>query len=267
MFFSLCFIFTFLASSSVAFAQASETVILDGPVKVLTSADRNIFPESWRSSRINAQAVSLVDGEIERSKTILTAAFKKYPTDILAANLDAVYVLHRLKYFGISASGTNSKNRIYLANRGIHAGFTDIWIEGVLHAEFSSILLRNFSHHLDTDAWKATNKTGFEYGSGGVQAIRNGRARKKFDTQLHGAGFLFEYARSSLENDFNSIAEQLFIGDPRFWTIVNKHDGIHRKTKLVTGFYQKIDPSFDQTFFESIVSTFDAEQTDEPEPE
>ena len=259
-----CMLFTFLGLLIAVGAHASETVIHEGPVKIATSADQSILPRSWQSARINAQAESLADGKVERTKTILAAAFKKYPRDILAANLDAVYVLHRLKFFGISQSGTNSRTRVYLANRGPAAGFTDTWVEGVFHAEFSSILLRNFSRHLDRDAWKAINRNGFEYGSGGVQAVRDGMARTTFDEQLHDAGFLYEYAQSSLENDFNSIAKQLFIGNPRFWSVVNEHVGIRKKTKLVVDFYQQIDHSFDMAFFKSLTSTFDAEQSDAP---
>ena len=260
-----CLLFILLALMGTVCVQASETVIHVGPVKIATSADRNIFPDRWQSSRIDAQAEPLTDRETERSKTILVAAFKKYPREILVANLDAVYVLHRLKFFGISAGGTNSKSRIYLANRGVSAGFTDTWVEGVFHAEFSSILLRNFSRHLDTDAWKAINRSGFEYGTSGVQAIRNGMAVKRFDAQLHDTGFLFEYAQSSLENDFNSIAEQLFTGDPRFWAVVRKHGGIRRKTELVVRFYQQLDPLFSRAYFESMTVRFDAEQSDAPE--
>jgi len=254
-----------VASLCAACAQASETVIHDGPVRIATSADRNIFPRSWQSTRINARAESLADEETERSRTILTAAFKKYPAEILVAQLDAVYVLHRLRYFGISASGTNSRNRIYLANRGVAHRFTDARIEGTFHAEFSSILLRNFPRHLDTDAWKAINRMGFEYGSSGVEAVRNRMARKHFDAKLHAAGFLHQYAQSTLENDFNSIAEQLFLGNPRFWVVVNQHECLRRKTQLVIHFYQQIDPSFDTGFFQSIARAFDTEQTDEHE--
>ena len=258
MFRSSCLSGIVIATLCTPGARGSETVLLKGPVRIATSADRNIFAESWRSTRINARAESLTAQETERSKRILTAAFDKYPPSILTANLEAVYVLHRLRYFGISASGTNSRNRIYLANRGVAHRFTDVWVEGTFHAEFSSILLRNYARHFNVDTWKAINSVGFKYGSSGVEAVRNGMAGKHFDAELHADGFLYEYAQSSFENDFNSIAEQIFLGTRDFWLAVNRHDRLHRKTRLVIHFYRQIDPSFNRLFFDSIAREVDA---------
>jgi len=235
-------------------------VIQEGPVKIDTSSNRGIFPKSWLSANINAEAEVLKETEIDRSKEILNKAMKKYPKDLLASNLDAIYVVHRLKYKGISASGTNSRRNVYVANRGSREGFTDSWIEGTFHAEFSSILLRNFPQHLDKDAWKKANVAPFKYGKSGVQAVKQKKSRKVFDASLHTEGFLFEYAKSTLENDFNSIAEQLFLGNGRFWSVVDKHQRIEEKTNLLVAFFHKIDTLFSKSFFVSLAEADSAEQ-------
>jgi len=247
----------YLASPRI---DAAETVIQEGPVKIASSEDRTIFPESWRSGRINAKAKLLKDREVDRSKGILNYAMKKYPKHVLAANIDSIYVLHSLEYSGIGASGTNSRDRIYIANRGSREGFTDCWLEGTFHEEFSSILLRNFPQYLNKDTWEAINDVAFKYGSSGVQAVRQGKARTRFDATLHPKGFLYEYAKSTLENDFNTIAEQSFLGDSRFWSVVSKYQRIRKKTDLVVEFYHKIDPSFNRSFFESLGNTCNAEK-------
>ena len=241
--------------SNAAFAQLDATTILDEPVKVSTSAERDIFPKSWQTTRVNAHADPLADGEIERSKTITARAFKKYPARVLKSNVDAVYVVQRLGYFGITASGTNSNDTIYLANRGSKNGFTEDWIERVFHSELSSILLRNFPQYLDEDAWKAINEPSFKYGATGVRAIQTGKAKTVYDANLQKKGFLYEYAQSTLENDFNSIAENLFVKCGKFRLLESEHDRIRKKTKLVMEFYQKIDRSFDSEFFELITNS------------
>ncbi|MEL7496479.1 MAG: hypothetical protein AAFN77_02635 [Planctomycetota bacterium] len=231
------------------------TTVLDEPVKVSRSAEKEIFPKSWRTSRINANADPIDSEEVERTKQILNSAFNKYPKKVLSANLKTVFILRRLRFFGVSASGTNSTDCVYMANRGVEAGFDDAWVEGVFHAEFSSILLRNFRGQFDQEVWQKINKAGFQYGGNGVEAIRNGAASKNFDPALYEQGFLYEYAQSSLENDFNSIAQQLFTGNPEFWKIVKAHSAISQKVDLAIGFYQKIDPTFDREYFESLAKT------------
>ena len=239
-------------SFSWARVGAEETVIQQKPVRLITSSERNIFPESWLSAEIDAKAEALRKDEIKRSRKILNSAIKKYRGRVLADNLDTVYVLHRLKYYGISVSGTNSWPNVYIANRGSREGFTDQWVETTFHEEFSSILLRNFPGYLAREAWEKANGESFRYGESGVQAVKDGTAGQRFDAPYHAEGFLYEYAKSTLENDLNSIAGQLFIGDPLFWQVVDKYPRMAEKTELVISFYNKIHPGFDKRSFRSL---------------
>ncbi len=176
-----------LTSPWIAVAQ---TVILESPVRVVTSSDRSIFPESWLSPDINAEAEVLQESQIEPSRRVLYKVMKKYPGHILARNLETIYVLHRLKYKGISASGTNSRRNVYVVNRGSRERYTDAWIERTFHAEFSSKLLRNFPQYLDNDVWKKANVESFKYGVSGVKSVKQKKALKMFDPSLHAEGFL-----------------------------------------------------------------------------
>ena len=216
---------------------------------MITSSEPSIFPQAWLSRRINAESESLHKSEVQRSRKILKKAVSKYPDRVLDSNLKVIYVLHKLKYCGINASGTNSKSNVYVVNRGSHQGYTDSWIEGTFHAEFSSILLRNSPQHLDKLAWKKQNLQPFKYGMSGVQAVKLGKSRQELDRSFHVKGFLHQYATSTVENDFNSIAEQLFLGNPRLWTAARKHQRINNKMMLVIAFYHKIDPRFSKSFF------------------
>ena len=233
----------------------------ESPVKIVTSSSQGIFPESWLSADICAEAEVLHESEVERSKKILIKAMKKYPKRVLTNNLKTIYVLHTLKYSGISAGGTNSRIDVYIANRGIREGFTDSWIETTFHSEFSSILLRNFPQHLDNDAWRKANMESFKYGGSGVQAVKQNKSQQVFDASLHTEGFLYEYAKSTFEDDFNSIAEQLFLGNDCFWSVVDKFQRIKEKTDLVIAFYHKIDPGFSRSFFVSLAKANNGEQS------
>ena len=53
----------------------------------------------------------------------------KYPTDVLKENLESIYIVQKLNFCGVSAAGTNSRNKIYLANNGLSGGYTNDFIE------------------------------------------------------------------------------------------------------------------------------------------
>lgn len=234
--------------------EAAETVIQERPVRIVTSADPNIFPASWLSEKINARAERLSDNQLGRTKMLLNRAQKKYPRKVLQNDLKTVYVLHRLTFRGIGASGTNGGSNVYIANRGARAGYTDRRIERTFHAEMSSLLLRKHSQHLDAKAWQQVNGPSFEYGKSGVKAVQEQQSNKAFDASAHAKGFLHQYAQSTLENDFNSIAEQLLMGNQSFWWVVAAYPKIKAKTELALAFYQQINPAFDQEFFKSLIT-------------
>jgi hypothetical protein len=234
-------------------AAADERAILEKPVRVVTSADSAIFPESWRKAPVLASGEVLPNDQIKRAQMILERALKKYPPQVLLADLKAVYVLAELRYSGVITSGTNSRTSVYLKMGDAKKGFTDAHIEGVFHAEFSSILLRNHARHLDKDAWNAVNPPGFRYLGNGVDAVRQKVAGTVLRDDLHEKGFLVEYAQSTLENDLNGFAKMLFNGEAELWEVAARFPKVQRKLDLTLAFYQKIDAAFSEAFFRSLV--------------
>lgn len=95
---------------------------------------------------------------------------------MLRAGLKAVYVLGGLRCCGVITSGTNSRTTVYLRIGSVKDGYTDAHIEGVFHAEFSSILLRNHAALLDKQAWQSLNPPCFKYLGNGVDAVKQGKA-------------------------------------------------------------------------------------------
>ena len=239
---------------SPCISRSGERVLEKTPVRIITSSDPAIFPESWREAPVLASGEVLPDDQIDRARTILERALKKYPPQVLQTDLKAVYVLAELRYSGVITSGTNSRTSVYLKIGDEKRGFTDAHIEGVFHAEFSSILLRNHAVLLDKDAWQAVNPSGFKYLGNGVDAVKQKKAATTLRDDLHGQGFLVEYAQSTLENDFNGFAKMLFNGERGLWEAAERFPKIRRKLDLTLAFYQKIDASFTEAFFRSLVS-------------
>lgn len=229
-----------LLSCGLLHAQESPTPI---PI-ILDQAQPDIFPKSWLTPRTNAKAELLPADQRPRSLELLQRALTKYPAAVLTDNLRKVHVLGRLEYSGVPTGGTNSRTVVYVVNNG-GLRYTDRAIEGIFHAEFSSILLRNHPQHLDKDQWLQINPPGFTYlGTGGVNAIKQQKASQKLDAVMHAEGFLHQYAKADFEDDFNSIAARLLVGDAGLWRLMEAHPKLRAKAALVIDFYHKLDPVF-----------------------
>lgn len=200
-----------------------------------------------------ASGEALSEDQIERARPILERALKKYPPQVLKTELKAVYVLTELRYNNVITSGTNSRTDVYLKIGDAKKGFTDAHIEGVFHAEFSSILWRNHQKLFDAEGWQMVNPAGFKYLGNGVDAVKQKKASTTLREELHEQGFLVEYAQSTMENDLNGFAKMLFNGEAALWQIAEKFPKIRRKLDLTLAFYQKIDPAFNEVFFRSLV--------------
>jgi len=220
----------------------------NGPVVSLDATGPEIFPQSWLTPKVNAQATILDPAQRERSQALVARALAKYPAVVLRTHLQRVYVVGGLAYSGVPTGGTNSRSAVYLANSGKAA---DVALEGIFHAEFSSILLRNLPQHLDTERWQEINPPDFRYLGSGVQAIKQQKASRQLDAALHEAGFLHAYEQASQEEDFNSIASRLLMGDERLWSAMAQFPKIKQKALLVMTFYGSLHPQFTQPWFEA----------------
>ncbi len=230
-------------------ADPSDTTIQG--VLLTFKYDSTMFPESWQTAPISAQGESILPDEIDRTKSVMVKALNKYPQVILETNLKTIYYLRTMKYYNVGFGGTNSTDALYLTNNGVLLGYTDDYLEQAFHHEFSSILLRNFPTFLDTAAWKNANVPSFDYvdPEAGVGAIRNNQSSQVADTVLCRMGFLTQYALSSMENDVNTVAQNLFRPHPGFWRIVDNYPLIRKKVSLLIDFYLLLSDVFTEKYF------------------
>ncbi|MCA0362189.1 MAG: putative zinc-binding metallopeptidase [Armatimonadetes bacterium] len=237
-----------VAASAYAFATTSNPTtsprrVIDSRTQIAIdcSIQPDMFPREWRSPEIRASAVELSDTEVERSHTMISAAMAKYPDEVLKRNLKAVFVARELRFFDLPYGGTNSLDTVYIANDGVRNGFSNRFLEGAFHHEFSSILLRNHDREFPKDEWQSALPKHFEYRGDGTQSVREGTASTWYDPRLNEQGFLSQYSTSSKEEDFNMIAEALMTGDNRFWMRVERYPALRKKAELVAKFYGRID--------------------------
>jgi hypothetical protein len=209
------------------------------------------FPSDWLQDPIHVSCVPIDPHEILRCQEITERALLKYPAEVLSENLKAIYFFKSMRFYDVSFGGTNSSDALYLTNNGARKGYTDLYLEQTFHHELSSIFLRNYSFLLDTVLWMKLNEPGFNYNDpeNGVGAIRNRQTSPKLDTFLCARGFLTQYACSSLENDFNTLAQNLFVPAAGFWETVDRFPAIREKVKLLVAFYNNINSRFTENYF------------------
>ena len=214
----------------------------------------SIFPADWQQAPISAFGEKLLPEEVKRTKQVAIKALSKYPTSVLEANLVAVYFLKQMKFYNVGYGGTNSNDALYLVNNGIAMGYTDKYLEQTFHHEFSSILFRNFPALLDTNKWKNANDPAFSYNDpeNGVGAIRNNQSSQALDTIFSKKGMLTQYATSSIENDVNTFAQNLFCPEKNFWLFVYRYSSIRKKATILISFYNKINPEFTEQYFRKL---------------
>lgn len=229
----------------------AQRVVADPRTGVVVNCelDATLFPESWQIEPIKGEAVRLPDTEVKRATADVLEALSRYPEAVLKKNLKAVYVAQEIKFYGLPYGATNSNDALYLSDKGVCWGFTDQYLRGSVHHEFSSILLRNFPKNLDQKKWSKTLPADFHYRGDGTQSVREGTASTIYTEAYFKQGFLCEYATSSQEEDFNMLAEGLFTGKPEFWDGYDNHKLLKAKVDLVIAFYHAVDPSFTLEFF------------------
>jgi hypothetical protein len=231
------------------FASSAETQGL--PVEVITDQHGpEIFPAEWLGGTISAEADPLPEADRPRAIDVLSRALKVYPAAVLKRNLAKVYVVGRLRYSGVTAGGTRSGKSVYLVASGER--YTPEKLTAIFHAEFSSILFRNHAQRFDDRGWTKLLPDGFSYAGSGVAAIKTGQASQVATPELLAEGFLSEYSKSSMEEDFNAYAADLLTGDALLWQAVDQYERVKAKANRVMAFYEKLDAHFTREWFLSI---------------
>ena len=242
--------FFFYLIVSVAFLKSHAQDLTYSFKIILYQGDKNILPASWLSKPINAKVTKVDISTAPADSMEIETALGKYPTKLLNAELQRIYMVGQIECYGVHYSGTNSSYLVYIANKKNHE------IEKTFHHEFSSILLRNHPASFDDFKWKMLSPEIADQNS--AYAIKRGlysTDRSKPDSSLYEKGYLDLYALSNVENDFNMYAENIFAGGEEFWKLVDRYPKIKQKTGLVINFYSAVNPTLDEPYFRFLTET------------
>ncbi len=200
------------------------------------------FPASWRKAPISARGRQLALEEVARLLPIIERFLSTYPKTVLSDNLADIYLLAELHFYGKIYGATNSQSGLYIKSEGNRKGFSNSFLLRTMHAEFSSILMRN--HEFPEEKWRMDNAADFEYRGTGREMLGETDLYRQ-TSELLSQGFIVKYAQSSVENDFNMIAYWLFTDRDRLRQLARKYPRIKAKMELAINFYKSIDGRFD----------------------
>jgi hypothetical protein len=211
-----------------------------GLVIVLPS-DTSFFPSPWKDDFFGAKAEPITKNEAYHALPSLQKALHRYPSRIVADNIDTIFLLEQLEFYGAEYAGTTYENNLYMA---CEHGYNEEFIRRIFHHEFSSILMRNYG--FDFGPWTATNDSSIRYATDMktlIDAVKDGYSNEGTG-QLYHAGFLTRYATSLPENDVNTYCEELFVNGEALRARAAAYPRIGAKYAVLRSFLLSIHENF-----------------------
>jgi hypothetical protein len=209
----------------------------DFGVRVHITYDRDkFFPTKWKSAPISAQGSQIrSDGAMQILQTV-AAFLSMYPSEVYMNNLHNIYLLNSLTVYGLEYGGTNSRDAIYVVGRGGGNG-GDEFLSATLHAEFSSILFRNY--HFPKEEWSRVNDSNWKYAGKGTDLLGQGSLYDQTD-DLFRRGFVRVYGQASIEEDVNMYVFSAIYRPSSFGRAASTHKKVRQKLEILIRFYEKL---------------------------
>ncbi len=191
------------------------------------------------------------------AKQAAERGLSRYADQTFGGTLRRVTIVGVLLVHGVPAVGLYEPNdgdgEVFLATSIPGDPDLSLWspIEQTLHHELSSWVYDQIAADrlasLDfAKLWRATLPRSFRY-EGDWDEERFAELpgwTEDPDEMLWEQGFVDEYARTSMENDFNSIAERCFVSSPHFIASLTRPGRIRSKARLVSAAYRLFAVSF-----------------------
>jgi hypothetical protein len=212
------------------------------------------IPKNWVNAinAGNSRLVSLSDHKKSPVLGVLNEFIHIYPIQLTQTNLKSIYILDTIISNDqmVGGKANHLHEHIICMYRDSTPEYTRKKLLNTLHHEFSHIIQNKYYKDFPFKVWHKHTKK--KYGRGGDTAIKKGKTSKVFDEALCSKGFLYEYALASNREDFASFAENLFLNNQEFWTLVDKYPLIKAKKDLTIQFYHSLDPIFTEEYFKNL---------------
>lgn len=183
----------------------------------------------------------------------LNLFLNKYPEELLSEAVKEIYVCNEFKFRGayIGGNAYNEEQILVIAFNTNELNTPDYWywMERLFHHELSHLIYHKFIKNFNQKKWKKEN---------GVNYYSNKVSRKytntdvALDTNLLQHGFINQYSRHNIKEDFAVYAEYMFTPDAKFKKEIKNYTRSNNKYKMMVDFFNKIDTSYTDAYFEKL---------------
>lgn len=204
--------------------------------------DTNVyFPKEWMEPSLDLNAGEMDVVEVTRLLPLIRTFLTQHPTELVRNELEGIYLLKALSFRGKAYGSTHADKGMYIVSTGITDRYSDEFMLCRLHSEFSSILLEH--HVFPADRWNQIHPDGFVYSGTGFEMVDNPSCYDSTDRSCSD-GFLVNYCRSSMQNDFNIVSSWLFTKKDKLDALSQKYPKIRQKQVLAEQFYQSLSTKY-----------------------
>lgn len=199
------------------------------------------FPAEWKQPALALTAVEIDVSEATRLLPLIRQFLEIHPGPVVHADLENIYLLRELSFKGKPYGGTHRDKNMYIVCDGVRNRYDDAFLLRRLHSEFSSILL--VRHPFPTNNWIQFNPEGFTYSGNGFEMVDN-PSRYDHTDRSCSDGFLINYCRSSVQNDFNIVSSWLFTKKKELDTLSQQHTRLREKQNIAEQFYTSLSDQY-----------------------
>ena len=215
-------------------------------IDIQAGEPRLFFPEQFavsdgESPILEMEMTTLADAS--DSLDGIEAALTTYPPGFVAEVIDAIYLSGPMLIEGAAAGGTYSSNSIILVNlsgwNGTNFNFENS-LKGVHHELSSLVYIRS---PFVIFAWQALLPKDWKPAASNFDALTKYKSAPDYN-----AGFLSDYGKTSMGNDFNIYAEFAFAEPEKLREFAATYPIIAKKLSLFITAYTQFSAKYQQDF-------------------
>lgn len=206
------------------------------------------LPRVWQLPPVAGQATPANAACVADFMPVIQAELQKYRPATLQSHFQNLYLYKALELFDVSYGATVQGSDIYLT-LDCQAGYSETDVAKALHHELSSLLLGTAS--FPAEDWSAANEGSFRYLDNDEQVLAAVSTEQSLmgTAEVHRQGFLADYGKTTLENDFNLYAEVAMVEPERLADLASKYPRVAVKARLLRDFYRSfVNDDFLETF-------------------
>ncbi|HED15813.1 MAG TPA: hypothetical protein ENI64_03180 [Gammaproteobacteria bacterium] len=222
-------------------------------VDIIYNSDVSAFPDLFRLPPASVYAKRLTNSiehkqNIARVVGILSVELKKYPDSIVGPELNSIYLFSKMGIYNVPYGGTSIDDVIYMAIGEKRSDHNDLYITRLFHHEMSSVFFRRYK--FPVDEWVKINPKGFSYKTKTDEVVKMVDENRNLDGSavLYQQGFLDEYGKATVEEDFNMYSEMAFAQPGRLKALQEKYPAIYKKIEILKKYYLGVSVKFTSVF-------------------